>query len=149
MLCDHPEQWALLAEHPELAPKAVEETMRHSPVLLTPMRKAAADVELGGVIIPAGTLVIANTGAANRDPAVYDEPDRLDITRDAPAPMLTFGGGAHYCLGANLARLELAEALTVMTQRMPNPRRTGPAPWKSLGGVTGPTALPIEFDAGH
>ena len=99
-LCDHPEQWALLAEHPELAPKAVEETMRHSPVVFGTMRKAADDVELGGVIIPAGTLVIANTGAANRDPAVYDEPDRLDITRDAPAPMLTFGGGVHYCLGA-------------------------------------------------
>ena len=113
------------------------------------MRTAVEDVELGGVVIPAGTLVIANTGAANRDPAVYDDPDRLDITREAPPAMLTFGGGAHYCLGANLARLELAEALTVMTRRMPRPRRTGPAPWKPLTAITGPTTLPIEFDAGH
>ena len=149
VLCDHPDQWALLAEHPELAPQAVEELMRHSPVVFTAARAAVEDVDLGGVVIPAGTLVIANTAAANRDPAVYEDPDRLDITREAPPAMLTFGGGAHYCLGANLARLELAEALAVMTRRMPCPRRTGPAPWKPLVGVSGPTTLPIEFDAGH
>jgi cytochrome P450 len=149
VLCDHPDQWALLAEHPELAPNAVEETMRHSPVTFNIPRTAVEEVELGGVVIPAGTFVMVNTAAANRDPAVYDEPDRLDITREAPPAMLTFGGGAHYCLGANLARRELAEALTVMTQRMPRPRRTGPAPWKPIVAITGPTTLPIEFDAGH
>ncbi len=84
VLCDHPDQWALLARHPELAANAVEETMRLYPVLPGLLRIAIEDVELGGVVIPAGTLVIANTGAANRDPAVYDEPDRLDITRDGP-----------------------------------------------------------------
>ncbi len=148
-LCDHPEQWALLAEHPELAPQAVEELMRHSPVIFATMREAVEDVELGGVRVPADTLVIVNTAAANRDPAIYDDPDCLDITREGPATMLTFGGGIHYCLGAHLARLELAEALRVITQRMPNPHRTGPAPWKPLVGITGPTTLPIEFDAGH
>ena len=148
-LCDHPQQWALLAEHPELAPRAVEELMRHSPVVFATMRKAVEDVELGGVRIPAGTLVIVNTAAANRDPAVYDDPDRLDITRERPATMLTFGGGIHYCLGAHLARLELAQALTIITRRMPNPRRCGPAPWKPISGITGPTTLPIEFDPGH
>jgi cytochrome P450 len=147
-LCEHPDQWALLAKNPELAPKAVEETMRHYPVVLGAMRAAIEDVELGGVIIPAGTLVIANTGAANRDPAVYEDPDRLDITRDDPPAMLTFGGGLHYCLGAHLARLELAEALAVITRRMPNAHRTGPAPWKPLSGMSGPTTLPIEFDTG-
>jgi cytochrome P450 len=149
VLCDHPDQWALLAEHPDLAPNVVEETMRHSPVDYGLPRTAIADVELGGVVIPADTLVFANLAAANRDPAVYDEPDRLDITREAPPAMLSFGAGAHFCLGANLARLELAEALTVMTRRMPCPRRTGPAPWKPIAGVTGPTTLPIEFDTGH
>jgi len=148
-LCDHPQQWALLADHPELAPRAVEELMRHSPVIFATMRKAVEDVELGGVRIPAGTLVIVNTAAANRDPAVYDDPDRLDITREGPAAMLTFGGGIHYCLGAHLARLELAQALTVITRRMPNPHRSGPAPWKPITGITGPTTLPIEFDVGH
>jgi cytochrome P450 len=73
-----------------------------------------------------------------RDPAV---------TRDSPPAMLTFGGGAHYCLGT-LARLELTQALTVITRRMPNARR-GPAPWNSMTGITGPTTLPIEFDTGY
>jgi cytochrome P450 len=148
-LCDHPKQWALLAEHPELAPQAVEELMRHSPVIFGTIRKAVVDVELDGVTVPAGTIVMVNTAAANRDPAVFDDPDRLDITREGPASMLTFGGGIHYCLGAHLARAELAEALTMMTRRMPNARPSGPGPWKPLLGITGPTTLPIEFDAGH
>jgi cytochrome P450 len=149
VLADHPDQWALLAHHPELAPKAVHELMRYCPVIFTTTRKAVEDVELGGVRMPAGTLVIVNTAAANRDPSIYDDPDRLDITREGPATMLTFGGGSHYCPGAHLARLELAEALTVITRRMPNPRRIGPAPWKPIIGITGPTTLPIEFDPGH
>jgi cytochrome P450 len=148
VLCDHPDQWALLTEHPELANKAVEETMRHSPIAGLTLRIALEDVEIAGVMIPAGTLVVANTAAANRDPAVYEDPDRLDITREG-APMQTFGAGMHYCLGANLARRELAEALTIMAQRMPNARRTGPAPWKPLTAISGPATLPIEFDAGH
>jgi cytochrome P450 len=148
-LCDRPEQWELLAEHPELAEGAVEETMRHSPIAGGALRTALEEVEIAGVVIPAGTLVIANTAAANRDPAVYDEPDRLDITRKGAPPMQTFGAGPHYCLGASLARLELAEALVVMTRRMPYAHRTGPAPWKPLTGISGPITLPIEFDAGH
>ena len=145
VLCDHPDQWALLGEHPELANNAVEETMRHSPIAGLTLRIALEDVEIAGVMIPAGTLVVANTAAANRDPAVYDDPDRLDITREG-APIQTFGAGMHYCLGANLARLELAEALTVMAKRMPNAHRTGPAPWKPLTAISGPATLPIEFD---
>ncbi len=118
-LSDRPDQWALLAENPELAPNAVEELMRFSPIILSTMRVAIEDVELAGFTIPAGTLVIANTASANRDPAVYEEPERLDITRDGSQAMLTFGGGIHYCLGTHLARIELVEALTVITQRMP------------------------------
>jgi cytochrome P450 len=137
------------AERPELAAGAVEETMRHSPITFATFRAAIEDVELAGVRIPAGTMVIANTGAANRDPAVYTDPDVLDITRTGAPALLTFGGGMHYCLGAHLARLELAEALTVMTRRMPNARRTGPAPWKPLTGLSGPHTLPIEFDPGY
>ena len=148
-LCDHPDQWALLAREPELATNAVEETMRHSPIAGAALRTALEDVELAGVVIPAGTLVIANTAAANRDPAVYAFPDRLAITREGAPAMQTFGAGAHYCLGANLARLELAEALSIMARRMPNARRTGPAPWKPLTGLSGPVTLPIEFDTGH
>jgi cytochrome P450 len=152
VLSDHPDQWALLAEHPELAPQAVEEVMRHSPIVFAALRVATTDVELGDlgdIVVPAGAYVIANTAAANRDPAAYDDPDRLDITREGAAPMLTFGGGVHYCLGAHLAKLELAKALKIITRRMPHPRCTCPAPWKPMAGISGPTSLPIAFDAGH
>lgn len=99
-----------------------------------------------GVLIPAGTCVIANTASANRDPSMYDDPDHFDITRAAPPAIMTVGGGVHYCLGAHLARLELIEALRVITQHMPNPRRVGPAPRKPITGISGPTTLPIEFE---
>lgn len=145
VLCEHPDQWAKLGEHPELAMQAVEESMRHSPAACIVPRAAVEDAEFGGYLFPAGTFIFANTFAANRDPAIYDDADRFDIARgDVPA-ILTFGGGAHYCLGANLARRELAEALVVLTRRLSAPRRIGPAPWKSVLGMTGPTTLPVEF----
>jgi cytochrome P450 len=147
VFCDRPDQWELLAEQPELAMKAVEEVMRYSPIAFGAMRIAMEDVELEGVVIPGGTFVMCNTAAANRDPDVYDEPDRLDITREGAAPMQTFGAGAHYCLGANLARRELAEALRVLAQRMRNLRRAGPVQWKPIVGITGPAVLPVQFDA--
>ena len=82
VLCEHPEQWELLKEHPELAMRAVEETMRHSPIACGTLRLVVEDAELDGYIFPAGTMVLVNTAAANRDPAVYDDPDRVDITRE-------------------------------------------------------------------
>lgn len=146
VLCEHPDQWARLREQPELAMQAVEESMRHSPAACIVPRAAVEDAEFGGYMFPSGTFVLVNTFAANRDPAIYDDADRFDIGRkDVPA-ILTFGGGAHYCLGANLARRELAEALVVLSRRLSAPHRVGPAPWKSVLGMTGPTTLPIEFD---
>ncbi|MDG4666481.1 cytochrome P450 [Mycobacterium sp. 236(2023)] len=147
VFCDHPDQWSLLASHPELAPTAVEEVMRYSPVIFTTLRVAVEDVDLAGHTVPAGTLVIANTASANRDPAVYPEPDRFDITCDGATAMLTFGGGVHYCLGAHLARIELAEALTTMARRMPKIRRDGPTVWKPITGISGPATLPVAFGA--
>ena len=146
VLCDHPDQWALLRDQPDLAMRAVEETMRHSPSMCSTVRSAIDDVTVGEYTFPAGTFIIVNTYAANRDSAIYDDPTRFDITRDDPPPILTFGGGVHYCLGANLARLELAEALKILSQRFPNPRRVGTVPWKPLLGLSGPTSLPMEFD---
>ena len=146
-LCDHPDQWELLAKHPELAPGAVEELMRFSPVIFATMRVAREDVEIGGHPIASGTMVMVNTASANRDAAVYDDPDRLDITRKDAPTMLTFGGGIHYCLGTHLARIELAEALSVITQRIPTAPRAGAAPWRPLMATTGPQTLPIEFAA--
>ncbi|MFG1931495.1 cytochrome P450 [Mycobacterium sp. NPDC048908] len=147
VLCDHPEQWQLLADHPEIAMQAVEELMRFYPVTIGVMRMTIEDVEYEGVTIPANTFLLVNTAAANRDPNIYDDPDRLDITREGAAPMQSFGAGAHYCLGANLARREVAEALRVLSRRMRNMRRSGPAPWKPMVGITGPASLPVAFDA--
>lgn len=146
VLADHPDQWSLLADNPELAPQAVEELIRHTPIALTTVRVATQDVELNGFPIPAGTCVMANTASANRDPAVYDDPDRLDITRTATPQILTFGGGVHYCLGAHLARIELVEALRVITSRIRRPRRVGAAPWKPMVGISGPTTLLVEIE---
>jgi len=146
VLCDHPDQWELLRNTPDLALPAVDETMRHSGISNSLLRTATDDVELAGILFPAGTMVFANTAAANRDPAIYDNPDRFDITRKGLPPILTFGAGVHYCLGANLARLEIAEALKTVTRRISNPHRTGPAPWKPFFGLSGPTSLPIAFD---
>jgi cytochrome P450 len=146
VLCDHPEQWELLKGNPELAMRAVEETMRHSPIACGTLRLVAEDAELDGYIFPAGTAVLVNTFAANRDPTVYDDPDRVDITREGAPPILTFGGGVHYCLGANLARREIAEALNVLARRLTRPRTAGPVPWKPMVSLSGPKSLPIEFD---
>jgi cytochrome P450 len=146
VLCEHPDQWVLLRDNPDLAMHAVEETMRHSPIAGGTLRLVVDDVELDGYLFPAGTMVLMNTFAANRDPSVYDDPDRVDITREGAPAILTFGGGVHYCLGANLARREIAEALNVLTRRMSNPRIAGPVPWKPIVSLSGPKSLPIEFD---
>ncbi|WP_025738132.1 cytochrome P450 [Mycobacterium genavense] len=144
VLCEHPEQWQLLRQNPKLAMRAVEETMRHSPIACGTLRLVVEDAELDGYLFPAGTMVLVNTAAANRDPDVYADPHRVDITREGAPPILTFGG-VHYCLGANLARRELAEALTVLCQRMIDPRIVGPVPWKPMVSLSGPTSVPIEF----
>ncbi|AFM15377.1 cytochrome P450 [Mycolicibacterium chubuense NBB4] len=146
-LCEHPAQWELLTLFPQLAGNATEELIRHTPVAIAMLRTAVEDAELAGLRIPAGTLVVTNLASANRDPAVFVEPDRLDITRHEASAMVTFGGGMHYCLGSHLARLEIAEGLAIMARRMPNIRLDGPAPWKPLTSLSGPATLPVTFDA--
>jgi cytochrome P450 len=145
LLAKNPDQWALLGSRPELAPDAVEEILRHSAIVPRVLRRATVDVELGGLRIPAGTLLFVNIGAANRDPAVYENPARFDISRRGAPAVMSFGGGLHYCLGVHLARIELTEALRVITASMKNPRITGPTPWKPIYGLTGIVSLPLEF----
>jgi cytochrome P450 len=146
VLCDHSDQWAVLRDNPDFAMRAVEESMRHSPAVCGTPRWVTEDVDFNGYLFPAGTFLMVNTYAANRDPAVYDDADRFDVSREGAPAILTFGGGVHYCLGANLARLELAEALRILATRIPNPRRVGETTWKPMLGMTGPESLPIEFD---
>jgi len=97
---------------------------------------------------PAGTVVFPGLASANRDAAVFAEPNRFDPTnREAGQPQLTFGSGIHYCLGAALARAELQEALPLLARRMPNIRRAGEPRYKiATAGIFGPTSLPVGFD---
>ena len=118
LFADHPDQWERLAAEPELAPKAVDEVLRFEPITPFTARIAMEDVVYRDVTFPEGTVVLVCAFTGNRD----GEPDAFDITAERKAKPLTFGAGVHYCLGANLARAELQEALTFLAPRMPGPR---------------------------
>ncbi|WNG35297.1 cytochrome P450 [Archangium violaceum] len=144
-LLQHPEQLALLRRCPELIDNAVNELLRFdSPVQTTAARKPMEDLELGGKLIRAGEPVIAFVGSANRDPAVFPEPDRLDITRSG-APHLTFGTGIHTCLAASLGRTEGAIALETLVRRRPGLRLTGePLAWRPHAVLRGLPELRVH-----
>ncbi|MDA8340768.1 MAG: cytochrome P450 [Actinomycetota bacterium] len=146
LLASHPDQWELLRASPELAPRAVEETMRYLGAVRGTVRFASEDITYRDVTFPAGTLVSVAVAAANRDPEVVDEPDTFDLTRERANTHLTFGSGIHHCLGAALARAELSEALVVLAERMPALAFDGPVTWKpSTFGIWGPATLPLRF----
>jgi len=150
LLAEHSDQWARLAADPELAPRAVEETMRHLGAVRGTARIASEDIEYRDVLFPAGTLVVTSLATANFDPVAFPDPHRFDIGREpAAAAQMTFGSGIHYCLGASLARAELQEALVVLSQRMPDLALDGPIEWKpSTVGIWGPSRLPLRFTPG-
>jgi cytochrome P450 len=142
----YPEQWALLAERPELVRGAVEEGMRYLGAVRATGRFASEDVEYRGLRFPQGSLVSPSFVASNFDPAVFEEPEDFDITRESPKPHLTFGSGIHYCLGSWLARAELQEALPILARRMPAVALDGEVTWKPNGtGIWGPAHLPLRF----
>ena len=151
LFADHPEQWALLAEQPELAPRAVEETMRYFGAVRGTGRFASEDIVYRDVLFPAGTFIAPSMATANFDERVFPDAERFDIAREpAGQPQLTFGSGLHYCLGAALARAELQEALPLMARRMPNLALDGMPTWKpDAVGIFGPDHLPVTFEAGH
>src|SRR2546430_8905958 len=119
----NPDQLALLKANPALMTNAVEEFLRYDSSVQMSGRVALEDIDdLGGKKIPKGESVLCLLGSANRDPAVYpDRPDRLDITRPNVRP-LSFGGGIHHCLGAQLARIEAEVAIATLFRRLPDPR---------------------------
>src|SRR5918992_1649494 len=143
----HPGQWRLLAERPELAPAAVEEAVRFEPITPFTARLLHEEVEYRGVTFPAGTVVMVCAFTGNRD-GVDGEPGEFDITGDrGDAKPLTFGAGIHYCLGANLARAELQEALAFLPARMPGLALDGEAELGSVHGIYGLESLPIRWNA--
>jgi len=120
-LADRPEIWEHLATDPSAIPLAVEELIRWVTPLNNMFRIATADTEVAGTHVAAGDRIALVYPAANRDPSVFDRPDEFDITRD-PNPHLSFGHGAHFCLGANLARIEVRLLLEALTSRVTNLR---------------------------
>jgi cytochrome P450 len=145
---NHPEEWAALAADDSLAPAAVDEVMRVAGVVSAIPRITTEAVELEGYDIPAGTFMTLLLSGANRDPDAFTSPDRFDPTALRPDSQVGFGGGAHHCLGANLARAEMQEALPRLARAMPGMRVVEPPRWRSpLGGIAGPLELNLAFAA--
>ncbi|WP_420453425.1 cytochrome P450 [Ilumatobacter sp.] len=145
----HPDQWAMLADRPELAATAVEECMRYFGAVRATGRFASEDIVHRGVRFPAGSMVFPSLVAANGDDGVIaGATDRFDITREPVRgrPHMTFGSGIHYCLGASLARAELQEALPILARRMPELAVDGRIEWKPQGtAIFGPAHFPVTF----
>ena len=152
---DHPAQWRLLAERPELGPAAVEEVMRIRPTTTWVTREATADFTFDGLAITAGTTIHLFCESAGTDPGDAgdagsgDAMAGFDITAGERRPHFGFGGGIHYCLGHYVARTDMCEALTVLARRLRDPRPAGQAAWLPDSGNTGPVRLPVAFTPGH
>jgi len=148
-LLRNPAQLRLLREDPSLAEYAAEELLRYDgpTPILTP-QQAADDVEIGGQLIKKGQLLYPVIGAANRDPARFPDPDRLDVTR-TPNGQLSFGGGIHYCIGAALAKIEGQVLFPTVARRFPHLRLdpdTAPPAFRDDPVLRGLTSLPVRVD---
>ncbi|MEU8353874.1 cytochrome P450, partial [Streptomyces sp. NPDC048845] len=145
-LLEHPEHLAGLREEPDLIPAAVEELMRFVPLGAGASfpRYATEDVQVGGTLVRAGEPVLVAVGAANRDAHRFTAPGKLDFGRESQQH-LGFGHGAHHCLGAPLARLELQEALRALILRFPGLRLAGDIGWKNEMIVRGPFSMPVGW----
>jgi cytochrome P450 PksS len=147
-LMQHPEQMHKLQQNPELIKSAVEEILRYNgPVETTTWRWALEDVEIGGVVIPQGDVVLPSLLAANRDPDIFPNPDIFDITRN-PNPHVAFGAGIHYCIGAPLARMEGTIAINALLAQHPHIHLNAPIEslhWNHSLLLHGMKALPVVY----
>jgi cytochrome P450 len=140
----HPEQWQLLRDRPQLAGRAVEEVLRFEPITPFTARICTGQLEHRGVTFPAGTIVAICAERANREQAGGED---FDISAERDGRLLTFGAGTHYCLGANLARAELEEALAFLAPRLPGLAAGGPAVLGGVEGIYGIDELPLTWAA--
>ena len=142
----NPDQLQRLKDNLDLMPNAVEEFLRYDSSVQLSARSALESTSLGGMEVTKGTQIITLLAAANRDPEVFDDPDTLDITRKG-VKLQSFGGGIHYCLGAQLARLEATEALKVLLQRLPNLRllEIDHPDWKQTITLRGVKSMPVTW----
>jgi cytochrome P450 len=143
LLAEHPDQWAALRERPEeLAGPAVEEALRYEPVTPFTARITVEPVEYRDVTFPPGTVVMVSAWHANTE-----EARDFDITAQRPGRILTFGAGIHYCVGANLARAELEEALICLARRYESVELDGEPAYGTITGIYGLDALPVRLTA--
>jgi cytochrome P450 len=146
LFAEHPDQWALLAARPELVPAAVEEVLRFEPITPFTARIVVEELSFRDVTFPPDTIVMVCAFTANRD-LPRGEPDVFDITAARGPRTLTFGAGVHYCLGANLARLELEEALAYLAPLMSDLQLAGDPVYEGITGIYGLASLPLRFTA--
>jgi cytochrome P450 len=146
LLAERPEQWAALRADPDaLAPRAAEEALRFEPITPVTARLTVAPMEVGGVTFPEGSVVAVCAFAGNRDPGSYEAPEEFEIRIPRETKrMLTFGAGIHYCVGANLARAELGEALAFLARRAELIELAGEPVLQSVSGIYGVDALPVR-----
>jgi len=149
LLLDSPHHVETLSERPELWPTAVEEILRlESPVQLS-ARVAAKDVDVAGTRVLAGELVVIHLAGANRDPKVFDNPQRFDIERENAGRHLSFSGGRHFCLGAALARAEGEVGLRAFFERYPDARMAGTGSRRDTRVLRGWSSLPVTLGKAH
>ncbi|HET9632860.1 MAG TPA: cytochrome P450 [Terrabacter sp.] len=146
LLASNPEQRRLLTEQDDLWPNAVEEVLRVDPPVLLTGRVAMADTEVAGIPMRRGAVMVALLAGANRDPRVFPEPDRFDVTRHNARDHLSFSAGRHFCLGAALARMEGEVGLRTLFERYPEPRVENGAVRRSTRILRGYERLPVTLD---
>jgi cytochrome P450 len=148
LFADHPEQWDLLGNDPALAEQACQEVLRFEPIVPFTARLVREELEVEGIVFPAGTVLFVCAATANRDPQTYTDPGRFDITADrGGAQVVTFGFGAHFCAGSHLARAEIIEALTFLAPRMRDLRPDGEPSFGTPAGIYSMHRLPLRFTA--
>ncbi|MEV7831924.1 cytochrome P450 [Streptomyces subrutilus] len=145
LLLDDPERYGRLVREPATIPRAVEELLRYAQTnVQANLRVATEEVRLGGVRIAEGEAVMAINSSANHDESVFDAPDLLDLAREHN-PHLGFGHGVHHCVGAQIARVQLQEALAGLVRRFPGLRAAAPPQWKTGLKTRGPRSLPVTW----
>ncbi|MGJ9422245.1 cytochrome P450 [Aeromicrobium sp. CF3.5] len=145
LLHDHPDQLATLRDQPDLWPTAVDEVLRYDPPVLLTGRMASRDTEIAGVTVPRGAMVTTLLAGANRDPEVFTDPERFDVTRENAADHVSFSSGRHYCLGAALARMEGEVGLRTIFDRFPDLRLEAGATRRPTRILRGYATLPATL----
>jgi hypothetical protein len=145
LLAGSPDQRAVLAERPDLWPNAVDEVLRHDPPVLLTGRVTTAETEVAGASMRAGSVMVGLLVGANRDPEVFAQPDRFDVARENARDHVSFSAGRHYCLGANLARMEGEIGLRTIFERYPDLRLEPGASRRSTRILRGYERLPVSL----